>query len=60
MTKNWADLNFQNMNFLAGVAADETDPDTAIDRLAGTLTYAMKNVLKNIYTRLKQKPARSF
>ena len=29
-------------NFLAGVATDETDPDTAIDRLAKTLLYAIK------------------
>lgn len=30
-------------NFLAGVATDETNPDAAIDRLARTLSYAMKN-----------------
>ena len=30
-------------NFLAGVATDETDPDTAIDRLAQTLTWALEN-----------------
>ena len=30
-------------NFLAGVATDEIDPDTAIDRLAATLSYAMKH-----------------
>ena len=29
-------------NFLAGVATDETDPDTAIDRLAKTCVYAIK------------------
>ena len=29
-------------NFLAGVATDETDPDTAIDRLAKTLVYALR------------------
>ena len=29
-------------NFLAGVATDETDPDTAIDRLAKTLAYALR------------------
>ena len=28
-------------NFLAGVATDETDPDTAIDRMAETLCYAI-------------------
>lgn len=30
-------------NFLAGVATDENDPDAEIDRLAGTLCYALKN-----------------
>lgn len=30
-------------NFLAGVATDETNPDAAIDRLARTLSYAMKH-----------------
>lgn len=30
-------------NFLAGVAADETDPDSEIDRLAKTLSYAIEN-----------------
>ena len=30
-------------NFLAGVATDETDPDTAIDRLAKTLIYAIQH-----------------
>jgi len=30
-------------NFLAGVATDEKDPDGAIDQLAATLTYALKN-----------------
>ena len=30
-------------NFLAGVAADETDPDSEIDRLAETLNYAIEN-----------------
>ena len=30
-------------NFLAGVATDETDPDTAIDRLAKTLVYALRH-----------------
>ena len=30
-------------NFLAGVATDETDPDTAIDRLAKTLLYAIRH-----------------
>ena len=30
-------------NFLAGVATDETDPDTAIDRLAKTLMYAIRH-----------------
>ncbi|MCH5259660.1 MAG: NAD(P)H-dependent oxidoreductase [Lachnospiraceae bacterium] len=30
-------------NFLAGVATDETDPDTAIDRLAKTCVYAIKH-----------------
>lgn len=29
-------------NFLSGVATDETDPDTAIDRLAKTLVYALR------------------
>lgn len=29
-------------NFLAGVATDETEPDKAIDRLAGTLDYALR------------------
>jgi multimeric flavodoxin WrbA len=29
-------------NFLAGVASDETDPDTEIDRLARRLEYAIK------------------
>ena len=29
-------------NFLAGVATDETDPDTAIDRLAKTCIYAIR------------------
>ena len=30
-------------NFLAGVATDEIDPDTAIDRMAQTLAYALDN-----------------
>ena len=30
-------------NFLAGVATDETDPDTAIDRLAKTCFYAIRH-----------------
>jgi multimeric flavodoxin WrbA len=30
-------------NFLAGVASDETDPDTEIDRLAQRLDYAIKH-----------------
>lgn len=30
-------------NFLAGVATDERDPDTAVDRLARTLVYALCN-----------------
>ncbi len=30
-------------NFLAGVATDETDPDAAIDRMAHTLAYALRN-----------------
>ena len=30
-------------NFLAGVATDENDPNTEIDRLAKTLCYALKN-----------------
>ena len=30
-------------NFFAGVATDETDPDTAIDRLAKTLFYAIQH-----------------
>ncbi len=30
-------------NFLAGVATDENDPNAEIDRLAGTLCYALKN-----------------
>lgn len=30
-------------NFLAGVATDETDPDHEIDRLAGTLGYALSH-----------------
>ena len=30
-------------NFLAGVATDETDPDTAIDRLAKTIYYAIRH-----------------
>ena len=30
-------------NFLAGVATDETDPDSEIDRLAETLNYAIEN-----------------
>ena len=30
-------------NFLAGIATDEFDPDTAIDRLAQTLTYALEH-----------------
>ena len=30
-------------NFLAGVATDETDPDSAIDQLAATLDYALDN-----------------
>ena len=30
-------------NFLAGVATDETDPDTAIDRLAKTCVYAIRH-----------------
>ncbi len=29
-------------NFLAGVATDEADPDTAIDRLAKTLVYSLR------------------
>ncbi len=29
-------------NFLAGVATNEADPDKAIDRMAATLTYAIK------------------
>ncbi len=29
-------------NYLAGVAADETDPDHAIDQMAANLTYAIK------------------
>ncbi len=31
------------MNFLAGVATDEHDTDAAIDRVAATLDYALKN-----------------
>ncbi|MBR5302473.1 MAG: NAD(P)H-dependent oxidoreductase [Clostridia bacterium] len=30
-------------NFLAGVATDETEPDAQIDRLAGTLAYAIEH-----------------
>ena len=30
-------------NFLAGVATDQTDPETEIDRLAETLTYAVEH-----------------
>ncbi len=30
-------------NFLAGVATDEADPDSAIDQMAQTLMYALKN-----------------
>ena len=30
-------------NFLAGVATDENDPDSAIDQLAQTLSYALEN-----------------
>jgi len=30
-------------NFLAGVATDEQDTDAAIDRVAATLDYALKN-----------------
>ena len=30
-------------NFLAGVATDETDPDSAIDQLAGRLCYALES-----------------
>ncbi len=30
-------------NFLAGVATDEIDPDSAIDRMAQTLAYALEN-----------------
>ena len=30
-------------NFLAGVATDETDPDTEIDRMAKSLVFALKN-----------------
>ncbi len=39
-------------NFLAGVASDETDPDTEIDRLAQRLDYAIKHQYiqpKNFY-----------
>jgi len=32
-------------NFLAGVATDENDPDTAIDRMAATLAYAIDTKL---------------
>lgn len=30
-------------NFLAGTASDETSPDAAVDRLAATLSYALKH-----------------
>ena len=30
-------------NFLAGIASDESDPDSEIDRLASTLYYAIEN-----------------
>ena len=30
-------------NYLCGVATDEFDPDREVDRLAGTLAYAVKN-----------------
>ena len=30
-------------NFLAGIASDETDPDSAIDKLANTLVYALSH-----------------
>ncbi|MBR3494285.1 MAG: NAD(P)H-dependent oxidoreductase [Clostridia bacterium] len=39
-------------NFLAGVATDERNPDAEIDRLAGTLAYAVREHLqlpKNFY-----------